>query len=77
MSSTVPVSPSNVTRSPIRIGCVIASSSPATTFASVWRAAKPTTRPSTALDASTPVATRFTAANWLRASATPSTMIAA
>ena len=77
MSSTMPVAPSNVTRSPIRIGCVIASRMPATAFASVWRAAKPTTRPSTAEEASTPVATRLTAANWLSASATPITMIAA
>src|SRR3954468_1318328 len=77
MSSTVPVAPSNVTRSPIRIGWVIASRMPATPFASVWRAAKPTTRPSTGLDASTPVATRFTAANWLSASIRPITLMPA
>ena len=47
----VPVSPSKVTRSPMRIGWVIASRIPATPFASVWRAAKPTTRPSTADEA--------------------------
>src|SRR5918998_11592 len=48
MSSTTPVLPSNVIVSPIRIGWVIASSTPATALASVARAAKPTTRPSTA-----------------------------
>ena len=57
MSSTSPVSSSKVTRSPIRIGWVIASRIPAIAFASVWRAAKPTTRPSTADDARMPVAT--------------------
>ena len=60
----------------MRIGWVIASMIPATAFASVARAAKPTTRPSNADEASTPVASRLTAANWLTASAMPITMIA-
>ena len=71
MSSTTPVSPSKVTRSPIRIGCEIASRIPAIPLASVWRAAKPTTMPSTADEARTPVAVRLTASNWLSASITP------
>ena len=75
MSSTTPLSPWKVTRSPMRIGWLIASRIPATAFASVWRAAKPTTRPSTADEASTPVATRLIAANWLSASASPITTI--
>ena len=77
MSSTTPLSPWNVIRSPMRIGWLMAMSTPATALASVCRAAKPTTRPSTADEASTPVARRLTAANWLSASASPMTMIAA
>lgn len=61
----------------MRIGCVIARRIPAIAFASVCRAAKPTTSPSTADDASTPVATRLIAANWASASASPMTMIPA
>ena len=48
----------DVTVSPIRIGCVIAIRIPATMLARVWRAAKPITRPSTALEARIPVASR-------------------
>ena len=40
----------------MRIGWVIASRMPAMPLASVWRAAKPMTRPSTAEEASRPVA---------------------
>src|SRR5215210_977523 len=77
MSSTSPISSSNVTRSPMRIGWVIASRIPAIALASVWRAAKPTTRPSTAEDASRPVASRFTDGNCASASASPSTRMIA
>src|SRR4051794_38296204 len=77
MSSTSPVDSSKVTRSPMRIGWVIASRIPAIPFASVWRAAKPTTRPSTAEEASSPVARRLTDGNCASASATPSRMIVA
>ena len=48
---------------------------PAITLASVCRAAKPTTRPSSADEASRPVATRLTAGNCASASAIPITMI--
>src|SRR5215210_2817304 len=77
MSSTTPVCSSKVTRSPMRIGWVMASRIPAIALASVWRAAKPTTRPSTADEARIPVATRFTDGNCASASATPSRMITA
>src|SRR3954454_16839536 len=53
----------------------MASRIPAIRFASVWRAAKPTTRPRTAEEASTPAAVRLTAGNCISASATPITMI--
>ncbi len=46
--------------SPRRSGCVIAIISPATQLASVERAAKPITRPITAVDASSPPATART-----------------
>src|SRR3954469_18892383 len=57
----------------MRMGCVIASRIPAIALAKVWRAAKPTTRPSTADDASTPVAARLTLSNCIRPSARPIT----
>src|SRR5439155_23887075 len=50
-SSTIPVSPSNVTWSPMRSGWVTASSRPATALASVVREAKPTTAATMARDA--------------------------
>src|SRR4051812_43268313 len=50
---------------------------PAIAFASVCRAAKPTTRPSTADDARIPVATRLTDGNWASARPIPSTTIVA
>ena len=77
MSSTSPVSSSNVTRSPIRIGCVIASRTPAMPFASVWRAAKPTTRPSTAEEARIPLATLDSSGKFDAATATPIRTISA
>jgi hypothetical protein len=48
---------------------------PAIELASVWRAAKPTTRPSSAEEARIPVATRWTDGNWLSANAPPITRI--
>src|SRR4051794_2781966 len=77
MSSTTPTEPSNWTRSPIRIGWVMARRIPAIPLASVCRAAKPTTRPSTADEASTPAAARFTAANCMSAKAIPITRMPA
>ena len=59
----------------MRIGWVIASRIPAIALASVWRAAKPTTRPSTADEARMPVASRLTDANCASASAMPNTMM--
>src|SRR5918996_2733596 len=76
MSTTRPCTSSGiVTRSPIRIGWVKAISTPETRFAITCRPAKPMMMPSTAVDASTPVAKRLIDANWLRASATPIRMI--
>ena len=61
----------------MRIGWVIASMIPAIALASVARAAKPTTRPSTAVEARIPVASRRAASNWASASAIPITMMPA
>jgi hypothetical protein len=60
ISSTAPSTPATSTQSPSRSGCVIAIISPATKFPSVRWAAKPMIRPSTADDASRPVATART-----------------
>src|SRR5919106_1272067 len=77
MSTTRPCTSSGiVTRSPIRIGWVKAISTPETRFAITCRPAKPMMMPSTAVDASTPVAKRLIDANWLRASATRIVMAA-
>src|SRR5512133_2695633 len=76
MSVTRPWTSSPIeTRSPIRIGCVIASRTPETRLAITWRAAKPMMIPRTAVEASTPVAKRLIEVNWLSASATPIRMI--
>src|SRR5215210_6883599 len=61
----------------MRIGWVVASRIPATALARVCRAAKPTTRPSTAEEASRPVARRLTEGNCASASAMPSRMMMA
>ena len=61
----------------MRIGWVIASRIPAIALASVARAAKPTTRPSTAEEARMPVATWRTGPNCQTANASPTTMISA
>ena len=61
----------------MRIGCVIASRIPAIAFASVWRAAKPTTRPSTAEEARMPLATLDSSSKFDAASATPIRMMPA
>ena len=77
MSITRPLTSSPIEiRSPIRIGWVITISTPATRLAITWRPAKPMMMPSTAVEASTPVANRLIEANWLSASATPIRMIA-
>ena len=77
MSVTRPWTSSPIeTRSPIRIGWVIASRMPETRFAITWRPAKPMMIPSTAVEARMPVAKRLIEVNWLRASATPIRMIA-
>src|SRR3954447_26725605 len=77
MSTTRPwASSPTETRSPIRIGCVNATTTPATRLAITWRAAKPMMIPSTAVEARTPVANRLIEANWLSARATPIRMIA-
>ena len=55
----------------MRIGWVIASRMPAIPLASVWRAAKPTTRPSTADEARMPVASSADGGDLRGASATP------
>src|SRR6266516_1643848 len=70
MSVTRPLTSSKATRSPILIGCEIASCTPATMLASVCWAAKPTIAASTAVEARIPVARRFSSVNWLRARAT-------
>src|SRR3954462_13011368 len=76
MSTTRPCTSSPIeTRSPIRIGCGNATTTPATRLAITWRAAKPMMIPSTAVDARTPVAKRLIEANWLSARATPIRMI--
>ena len=75
-SSTRPVSSSIVTESPIRIGCEIASRIPASGLARIFWAAKPSTRPSTALEASTALASLSNLSNWLSAIPRPTTMIA-
>ena len=67
---------SKVTRSPMRIGWVIASRMPAIPLASVWRAAKPTTRPSTAEEARMPLATLDSSSNFDAATRAPIRMIA-
>ena len=77
MSSTSPVSSSKVTRSPIRIGWVMASRMPAMALASVWRAAKPTTRPSTADEARMALATLESSSKFEAATAAPISRIAA
>ena len=77
MSITRPWTSSPIeTRSPIRIGWVIAISTPETRLAITWRPAKPMMMPSTAVEARTPVANRLIEVNWLSASATPIRMIA-
>src|SRR3954447_23979316 len=77
MSTTRPCTSSPIeTKSPIRIGCVNATTTPATRLAITWRAAKPMMIPRTAVEARTPVANRLIEANWLRARATPIRMIA-
>src|SRR5436305_277412 len=77
MSVTRPWTSSPIeTMSPIRMGWVIASRRPETRFAITCRPAKPMMMPSTAVEASTPVANRLIEVNWLRARATPIRMIA-
>lgn len=66
MSVTLPSQSSNLIRSPIRIGCETAIWIPATMLAIVCWAAKPTISPITAVEASTPVASRLNSVNWLR-----------
>ena len=61
----------------MRIGWVIASRMPAIPLASVWRAAKPTTRPSTAEEARMPVASLLIDGICAAASAIPIRMIVA
>ena len=73
-SSTVPTMSSNTTRSPRRSGWVMASISPATTLASVWRAAKPTTAAAIALEVSSARLTERTASNCESAMAMPTTI---
>src|SRR3954453_10288824 len=76
MSVTRPCTSSPIeTRSPIRIGWVIASRTPETRFAITCRPAKPMMIPRTAVEARTPVAKRLIEVNWLSASATPIRMI--
>ena len=61
----------------MRIGCVIASRIPAMPLASVWRAAKPRTRPSTAEEARMPLATPDASGICDAATATPITRMSA
>ena len=76
MSTTRPWTSSPIEiRSPIRIGWRIAIVTPATKLAITVRPAKPSTRPSTAVEASSPVARRLISVNWLRASAIPIRMM--
>ncbi len=58
MSVTLPSRSSKPTRSPIRIGWVIAISTPAMMLAIVFCAAKPMISPSTAVEAKIPAASR-------------------
>src|SRR6185312_12641421 len=67
MSVTRPSFSSKLTRSPIRNGCEIAICTPATRLPIVCWAAKPTTSPSTAVEARMPPASRFSSVNWLSA----------
>ena len=76
-SSTTPYSPSNVTQSPTRIGCVTASMMPATTLASVCRAAKPMIAAATTPEASRLAAIWLTPSNWDSAIASPISRITA
>src|SRR6201996_6084283 len=76
MSVTRPSRPSKPTRSPIRIGWVTAISTPAIRWAIVFWAAKPMIRPSTAVEAKMPAASRPSEVNWARTIA-PTTRIAA
>ena len=75
ISSTWPVSLSTRTRSPSRSGWAIAIRMPATKFESVRCAAKPSTSPSTAVDASTPPATVRTGSSVSSAERTPTVTI--
>src|SRR5882672_3710303 len=70
MSGTRPSTSSKEIRSPIRIGCEIASCTPATMLAIVCWAAKPMIAASTAVEARMPVAMRLNSVNWLSAIAT-------
>jgi CAAX protease family protein len=65
MSVTRPSTSSKATLSPIFIGWVTASWTPATMLAIVCWAAKPMISPSTAVEARIPVASRFSSVNWL------------
>src|SRR3954470_12031037 len=65
MSVMRPWHPSNSIRSPIRIGCETAIWIPAIMLESVRWAAKPTTATTSAVEARTPVASRFSSVNWL------------
>ena len=67
MSVTRPSISSKLIRSPILIGWVMASWTPATMLAIVCWAAKPMIRPITAVEARMPVASRFSSVNWLSA----------
>jgi uncharacterized protein len=64
MSRTRPSTSSKEIRSPILIGCEIASCTPATMLAIVCWAAKPMIAASTAVEARMPVASRFSSVNW-------------
>src|SRR3954471_14850646 len=68
MSTTRPLHSSNSTRSPIRIGCETAIWIPAIMLDKVRWAAKPTTATTSAVEARTPVASRFSSVNWLSTS---------
>src|SRR6201999_1267350 len=66
MSVTRPSRSSKPTRSPIRIGWVIAISTPAMMLEIVFWAAKPMISPSTAVEAKIPAASRPSEVNWAR-----------
>jgi membrane protease YdiL (CAAX protease family) len=70
MSVTRPSRSSKPTRSPIRIGWVIAISTPAIRLEIVFWAAKPMISPTTAVEAKIPAASRSSAVNWARTIAT-------